>query len=169
MTGGRLSALDGSFLRLESAQVHMHVGWSAIFAAPRTGERPTIEALRERVASRLDQVPWCRLRLQNAPFGLTEPRWVEDERFDLAAQVFAPAGPDDRVSLGAFAALRDALLSQPVDRSRPPWQICLIPRLDDGRVGMIGEVHHALVDGIAALQIAGLVSDVSRPIPSARP
>src|ERR1700758_3042646 len=27
----RLSALDGSFLRLESTEAHMHVGWSGVF------------------------------------------------------------------------------------------------------------------------------------------
>jgi WS/DGAT/MGAT family acyltransferase len=163
VTGARLSALDGSFLRLESPHAHMHVGWSAIFAEPRPGERPSIEALRERMAGRLDQVPWCRWRLQPAPLGLTEPRWVQDDRFDLSAQVLPCCGPDDRVGLGAFAALRDALLSQPLDPARPPWQIVLIPRLEDGRVGMIGKVHHALVDGIAALQIAGLFSDEPPP------
>jgi WS/DGAT/MGAT family acyltransferase len=159
MTGVRLSPLDGSFLRLDTAHAHMHVGWSAVFAAPRPGQRPTIEALRDRVASRLEQVQWFRWRLQPAPLGLTEPSWVADERFDLCAHVLAACGPDDRVSAGAFAALRDALLSQPLDRSRPPWQIWLVPRLEDDRVGMVGKIHHALVDGIAALQIAGLISD----------
>jgi diacylglycerol O-acyltransferase len=159
LTGRRLSALDGSFVRLDSPRSPMHVGWSAVFAAPPRGERPTIEALRSRVAGRLDQVSWCRWRLQPAPLGLTEPRWIEDDGFDLACHVLAACGPDDVVSPGAFAALRDALLSQPLDPARPPWQIWLVARLEDGRVGMVGKVHHALVDGIAALQIAGLVSD----------
>jgi diacylglycerol O-acyltransferase / wax synthase len=166
MTRGRLSALDGSFLRLESAHAHMHVGWSAVFAAPGAGaRRPTVEALRERVSGRLDRVPWCRWRLQEAPLGLTEARWVEDRQFDLAAHVLAPFGPDDPVSHSAFAALRDALFSQPLDHARPLWQIVLVPRLEDGSVGMIGKVHHALVDGMAALQIAGLFSD---ELPDAR-
>jgi diacylglycerol O-acyltransferase len=158
MARGRLSALDGSFLRLESPHAHMHVGWSAIFA-PGPGERPTIEALRERVSSRLDRVPWCRWRLQQAPLGLTEPRWVEDRQFDLSAHLLAACGPDDRVSHAAFAALRDALFSQPLDHARPLWQIVFVPRLEDDGLGMIGKVHHALVDGIAALGIAGLISD----------
>jgi len=66
----RLSALDGSFLRLESAAAHMHVGWSAVFAVPDGGARPTLAALRERVADRLDGVAWCRWRLEAAPLGL---------------------------------------------------------------------------------------------------
>jgi len=45
---GRLSVLDGSFLRVESAQAHMHMGFSTVFAAPADRPRPSVEALRER-------------------------------------------------------------------------------------------------------------------------
>jgi WS/DGAT/MGAT family acyltransferase len=121
----------------------------------------SLGALRERVAGRLDEVAWCRWRLRSAPLGLSEPSWIDDDEFDLAAHVQALGEPDERVSYERFAALRDALLSEPLDRSHAMWQIFLIPRLEDGRVGMIGKVHHALVDGIAALQIVGLLVDES--------
>ena len=45
----RLSALDGSFLRLESTEAHMHVGWSGVFTVPEGQPRPTLAALRDRV------------------------------------------------------------------------------------------------------------------------
>ena len=157
--GGRLSPLDGSFLRLDSPQSHMHVGFSAVFAAPSGRARPTVEALRERAAGRLHEVPWCRWRLDPAPFGLSEPRWIDDARFDLAAHIVALTDPDDPVSYAGFEALRSTVLSTPLDRSRPLWEISLVPRLEDGRVGMVGKIHHALVDGIAALQIINLILD----------
>ncbi len=159
----RLSALDDAFLRLESPAAHMHVGWSAVFAVPDGGARPTLAALRERVADRLDGVAWCRWRLEPAPLGLTEPRWIEDTGFDLTAHVQALSEPDEPVSDAAFAALRDEMLSAPLDRGRPMWRIFLVPRLEDGRVGLIGKIHHSLVDGIAALQIVGLVTDDPPP------
>jgi WS/DGAT/MGAT family acyltransferase len=115
--------------------------------------------LRERVADRLKHVAWCRWRLEPAPFGLWEPRWIEDREFDLANHVLALSDPAERISHDGFAALRDELLSQAMDRSRPLWQIFLVPSLEDGRVGLIGKIHHSLVDGIAALQIVGLVAD----------
>jgi diacylglycerol O-acyltransferase len=160
-----LSALDGSFLRLESAQAHMHVGWTAVFANPEGHARPTLEAIQERVAARLDEVPWCRWRLRNRPLTLSEPSWRDDSDFDLDAHVLALADAEQRVSYAAFAGWRDTLLSKPLDRSRPLWQIFLIPRLEDDRVAIIGKIHHALVDGIAALQIVGLVVDAPPKAP----
>jgi diacylglycerol O-acyltransferase len=116
--GRWLSALDGSFLRLESPDAHMHVGWSAVFANPGERDRPTLEALRARVAGRLHEVEWCRWRLETPPLGLSEPRWVEDPDFDLTAHVMALSGPDEQVSHERLGALRDTLLSEPLDRSR---------------------------------------------------
>ena len=165
----RLSPLDGSFLRLDTEQSPMHVGWSAIFAAPSDRPRPTIEALRERAAGRLHDVPWSRWRLEEAPLGLSEPRWIDDAGFDLAAHVLQLTDPEDPVDEERFIQLRSAVLSAPLDRSRPLWQVVLVPRLHDGRVGMVGKIHHALADGIAALQIGSLFVDIEADPPSSKP
>jgi diacylglycerol O-acyltransferase len=162
----RLSSVDGSFLRLESPRSHMHVGFSAVFAAPAGRPRPSVEALRERAAGRLHEVPWCRWRLDPAPLGLSEPRWVDDAQFDLSAHIVALTRPDDPVSHASFEALRSTVLSAPLDRARPLWQIFLVPHLEDGRVGMVGKIHHALVDGLAALQIVNLILDPEPDVPS---
>jgi WS/DGAT/MGAT family acyltransferase len=167
--GKPLSPLDGSFLRLDSPQSHMHVGFSAVFAAPAGRPRPTVEALRERAAGRLHEVPWSRWRLEPAPLGLTEPRWVDDRDFDVAAHIVALAQPDDPISAAGFEALRSTVLSAPLDRSRPLWQISLVPKLEDGRVGMVGKIHHALVDGLAALQIVNLILDPEPDVVSQPP
>jgi diacylglycerol O-acyltransferase len=172
--GRRLSAVDGSFLRLESPQSHMHVGFSAVFGAPTDQPRPSAEALRERAAGRLHEVPWCRWRLDDAPLGLSEPRWIDDADFDLAAHIVELTPPDDKVSYATFEALRSTILSAPLDRSRPLWQIFLVPQLEDERVGVVGKIHHALVDGLAALQIVSLILDsepdvVSQPPASWQP
>jgi WS/DGAT/MGAT family acyltransferase len=167
--GRRLSAVDGSFLRLESPQSHMHVGFSAVFGAPTDQPRPSVEALRERAAGRLHEVPWCRWRLDDAPLGLSEPRWIDDANFDLAHHIVELTPPDDKVSYATFEALRSTVLSAPLDRSRPLWQIFLVPHLDDERVGMVGKIHHALVDGLAALQIVSLILDSEPDVESQPP
>ncbi|MEA2183084.1 MAG: diacylglycerol O-acyltransferase / wax synthase [Solirubrobacteraceae bacterium] len=165
----RLSPVDDLFLQLESPSAHMHVGWSAICSVPESGTRPTIEAMRERVAGRLALMPRCRQRLLPASLGLTEPRWVDDPHFDLNAHVFELSDPDEEISLARFAELRDALLSMPLDRSRPLWQMALAPRLAGGRLGFVGRVHHAMADGAAAFLVGALVLDTGEEEPAAPP
>ena len=157
--GERLSPVDASFLQLESAHAHMHVAWSATLT-PGGGDVPSIDALRRRVTARLSWVPRCRQRLLPAPLGLVEPQWVDDERFDVAAHVVQLTDPSDAVGPERFAQLRDALLSEPLDRARPLWQLALVPRLVDGRSAIVGRVHHAMADGAAAFQVALLTIDV---------
>jgi WS/DGAT/MGAT family acyltransferase len=156
--GDRLSPVDASFLQLESACAHMHVAWTTILS-PGDAARPTIDEIRARVSARLAFVPRCRQRLLPAPLGLGEPRWVDDEHFDVAAHVVALSDPADALAPTCFAALRDALLSRPLDRTRPLWQLAIVPRLADGRFAVIGRVHHAMADGAAAMQVALLTLD----------
>ncbi len=158
--GERLSPVDASFLQLESTCAHMHVAWSAVFSPPPGAGAPTLEEIRARVTARLSWVPRCRQRLLPAPLGLGDPRWVDDEHFDVAAHVVALTDPADPVGPERFARLRDALLSQPLDRTRPLWQLAIVPRLADGRLAVVGRVHHAMADGAAALQIALLTIDI---------
>jgi hypothetical protein len=41
MTSARLSALDASFLAVETSTAHMHVGWVALFSADPGGPLPS--------------------------------------------------------------------------------------------------------------------------------
>ena len=72
---------------------------------------PTSSEIRARVTARLGWVPRCRQRLLPAPLGLGEPRWVDDERFDIAAHVVQLTDPSDPVGPRALrAAARRAAL-----------------------------------------------------------
>ena len=84
---------------------------------------------------------------------------MRDDKFDLEAHVRALSRPAEGLSYERFADLRDDAFSQPLDLRRAPWEICMVPRLADGRMAMVGKIHHSLVDGIAALQIVGLIVD----------
>lgn len=53
----RLSALDGSFLRVETPSAHMHVGWLATLELPEGTEELDPDGLAERIAARLHLVP----------------------------------------------------------------------------------------------------------------
>ena len=42
---------------------------------------------------------------------------------------------------------------------RPLWEVWIADGLDDGRVGLVGKVHHCMVDGLAAVELAALLLD----------
>ena len=157
----RLSSLDGSFLRVETPNAHMHVAWSALFAVPHDRSPPTLEALRASVRARLARTPRFRRRLRSAPGGLGEPFWVDDPYFSIDRHVVALSGPDEEISRGEFDARCDAALSEPLDRGRPLWRIYLAPRLAGGKAGVVTKIHHALVDGKSAVEVALLLFDVT--------
>ncbi len=156
---GRLSALDDSFLAVESATAHMHVGWAATFESPERRRRPSFDEMRDQIAGRLSRAPRYRQRLAAVPLGLNSPSWVDDEDFDVDRHVVASRARrlDDLV---------DSCMSEQLPRDRPLWQICIAERLDDGRIGLVGKAHHCMVDGIAAVELASLLLDPS-PEPAA--
>jgi len=158
MTGSRLSALDASFLAVESPTAHMHVGWASVFDPPEEGA-PRFEELRDHVARRLPRAPRYRQMLQPVPLGVNTPVWVDDQRFDIARHV-VPARSDRLDEIVA------TFMSEPLPHDRPLWQLCVAERLADGRVGIVGKAHHCMVDGIAAVELASLLLD---PEPDADP
>ena len=164
----RLTPLDGSFLRLETPNAHMHVAWSGLFEPHPDLPRPTVEALREKVAARLDRVPRFRQRLAFPPMRLAEPSWVDDAGFAVENHVTALGDPGAALTLRRFGQLTDSALSEPLDRAHPLWQVQLVPCLEDGRAGLIFKMHHALVDGRSAVELALLLFDLT-PDPGPEP
>ncbi|MCW3040694.1 MAG: hypothetical protein JWM31_2599, partial [Solirubrobacterales bacterium] len=165
MVRSRLTPLDSSFLRVESPTAHMHVGWKGIFsprpAGPGERDRPTIGELRQSVSGRLRHAPRFRQRLAFPPAGLGEPVWIDDERFAVEHHVVAMSDPWEALPRARFDELADQCLSQPLERDRALWRIVLAPRLDDGTVGMVMKVHHAMVDGKSAVELALLLLDMA--------
>jgi diacylglycerol O-acyltransferase len=149
---GRLSALDDSFLAVESASAHMHVGWAAAFRPPEGGSAPQFAEFRDHIAARLCRAPRFRQRLAQVPLGLNTPMWVDDQAFDVNRHV-VPS------SSHRLDELVDTCMSQQLRRDRPLWQICISDRLDDGRIGLVGKAHHCMVDGIAAVELGSLLLD----------
>jgi diacylglycerol O-acyltransferase / wax synthase len=156
---GRLSALDDSFLAVENASAHMHVGWAAAFKPPEGGKPPRFDELRDHIAGRLRRAPRFRQRIASVPFGLNAPIWVDDERFDIEHHVL-------RSNATRLRDVADSCMSTQLRRDRPLWQICISDRLEDGRIGVVGKVHHCMVDGIAAVELASLLLDPTQEPPA---
>lgn len=161
MSGSRLTALDASFLAVESPTAHMHVGWASVFEPPEEG-RPSFEELRDHIARRIPRAPRYRQMIQPVPLGVNAPVWVDDERFDIARHVVRARSDDlDEVIASCMSA--------PLPHDRPLWQLCIAERLADGRVGVVGKAHHCMVDGIAAVELASLLLDPEREASAPEP
>src|SRR3954471_16160307 len=87
MSTSRLSALDASFLAVETANAHMHVGWVTVFEAPAGSPPPTFAECRDHIAARLSRVPRFRQLLSPSPVGLGAPIWVDDQTFEVVRHV----------------------------------------------------------------------------------
>jgi diacylglycerol O-acyltransferase len=152
MTTSRLSALDASFLAVESTNAHMHVGWVAVFDPPADGPVPSFADCRDHIAMRLSRAPRFRQVLQPTPLGLGAPTWVDDPSFDINRHVV-------RSRASGLTGAVDWFLSKRLPRDRPLWQVSVADQLDDGRLAVIGKAHHCMVDGIAAVELATLLVD----------
>ena len=157
----RLTPLDAAFYALESSRAPMHLGWAAVFSPPRGGPRPSFEAISAHIESRLGRAPRYRQRLLEVPLGLAEPVWADDEAFDIAHHVRRAFSTD----LGELA---DRVMGASLDPERPLWELWVAERLDDGRIGVVGKAHHALVDGLAAVELMALLLDLT-PEPQTDP
>ncbi|MET0763011.1 MAG: wax ester/triacylglycerol synthase domain-containing protein, partial [Thermoleophilaceae bacterium] len=132
MSAERLSALDASFLAVETPTSPMHVGWVAVYDAPEDGPSPTFADLFAHLAGRLAHAPRWRQRLAGVPFGLHEPVWVDDPGFDPTEHLL-PADGDD------LSAIVDAVLSTPLARDRPLWEMWIADSLPGGQIGVVGK------------------------------
>src|SRR5689334_6660410 len=90
----RMSPLDASFLHIEDAVSHMHIGSVAIFEGP----APDYDAFEKMVAGKLPLVPRYRQKVRFVPFQLGRPVWTDDPYFNLHYHLrhtaLAPPGGD---------------------------------------------------------------------------
>src|SRR5205807_8401892 len=113
-----------------------------------------------RIAERIHLIPRLRQRLEEPPLGLANPVWSDDAAFDLDWHVRQASLPEPGgdAELGGLVGRE---FSHRLDRARPLWEATLIEGLEGGRKGLLIKVHHALVDGVAAIGLAALVLDPS--------
>jgi WS/DGAT/MGAT family acyltransferase len=158
MTSSRLSGLDASFLAVETPTAHMHVGWLALFSPPASGRLPDFLQLREHIASRLERAPRYRQKLASVPLGLNAPEWVDDEAFSIDRHLYRAPGP--------LAGLVDEVMSMPLRRERPLWELWFCEDPAHERFALIGKAHHCMVDGLGAVELGSLLLDPA-PEPAA--
>lgn len=155
----RLGPQDASFLYLETPSVHQHVGGLAI-VDPSTSPSGALRYgdLVRVIGSRLHLAPRFRQKVVFPPINTVRPLWVDDADFDLDFHLRRAAlpSPGGRTELIDFV---QRVISRPLDRTKPLWELYLIEGMEDGLAAILTKVHHAMVDGIAAIDLASAMYD----------
>ena len=170
----QLSGLDASFLYLETAEMPMHVGALHQFELPAHYRGNFLDDMRAHMATRIPLAPALRRKVAWMPLNLAAPVWIDAEP-DLDEHIVGITLPDG----SGLAELEEQVgLLHPVllDRSRPLWKFHVFDGLECGpngeqRYALYTQLHHAAVDGQAAVALAQAILDLGpepREIP-ARP
>jgi diacylglycerol O-acyltransferase len=156
----QLTSLDAQFLALETPRQTGHVAGLAILDTSTTARGElTVADIQALIAERLPLLPPLRWRLQEVPLGLDYPYWADDIDFDLDFHVRELALP----APGSDAQLAEQvarIVSRPLDRAKPLWELYLIFGLESGHTAMLTKIHHALIDGMSGAEIMGLLLDL---------
>ena len=160
----RLSALDAGFLYLETPDTPMHVGSLTIFTSAAAARDGVFERFREHTVARFDLLPSYRRRLEMTPLGLDHPVWVDEDNLDLDYHLrhLTLPRPGTMEQLRALVARLHAI---PLDRTRPLWQYHLIEGLEGGGFAVYVKVHHADMDGVAAMATVDVIFDFATDPP----
>jgi len=148
-----LSPADAAFLYLERKEIPLHIASVSIFESP----IPFKEFVAS-IRSRLHLVPRYLQIAVVPPWNLGSPTWEYDPNFDIYKHIFhvtldAPGGEAE------LEALAGRILSHPLDRKRPLWDMHVIDGLKDGRGAIIWRLHHALADGVSGTELLKVMLD----------
>jgi WS/DGAT/MGAT family acyltransferase len=151
----RLTSFDASFLANEKGNGHMAIG--AVMMCD--GKAPSYEDFVTHIRSRLHLLPRLRQRVVYPPLDLGRPFWVDHPEFDVHRHVRHVVLPEPGTD-AQFHELVGECLSPALDRSKPLWELWLVEGFEDERFGIVYKTHHAMADGISAVDIAVLLFDV---------
>jgi diacylglycerol O-acyltransferase len=166
----QLTSLDAQFLALESSNQTGHVAGLAILdpSTTKSGDL-TLDDVCRLMDERLPLLPPLRWRLVEVPFGLDYPYWLDDPNFDLDFHVrelaLPPGGTKEKL-----AEQVARIVSRPLDRSRPLWELYLIHGLEEGHKALLTKIHHSVIDGLSGAEIMGVLYDLApegRELPDA--
>ena len=146
----RVALMDAGFLLGERRNQPMHVGGLMLITPPSAtpGHEFAAQAKARALQYTTAQPPFNQKLSGRAGLWF----WTEDTEFDLEAHFYHLSLPRPgriRELLSLVSKLHGNLL----DRTRPLWELYLIDGLGDGRIALYSKIHHALVDGVAAMRM----------------
>ncbi|MCH2185049.1 wax ester/triacylglycerol synthase family O-acyltransferase, partial [Myxococcota bacterium] len=163
----QLTRMDAVFLSMETPETPAHIGGLAILDPSTAPDGFDFDRFVDFLESRIKVCPRFMWTVQEVPFGLDRPYWVEGGGRTPREQVHRVAvpSPGGREELADLVGL---LFERPLDRTLPLWEMFFIEGLQGGRVAVLWKVHHCLLDGRSGAGIAEIMFDLS-PQPADRP
>ena len=156
----RLSGWDAVLLYSETPNVHMHTLKIAVIELDPDHRDFGIDAFRRVIHSRLYKLePFC-YQLIDIPLKLHHPMWREHCEVDLTYHVrpWRLPAPGGRRELDEAIGV---IASTPLDRSYPLWEMYFVEGLANNRIAVVGKIHHALADGVAAANLLARGMDLA--------
>jgi diacylglycerol O-acyltransferase len=141
----------------------MHIGGLTVVEGP----PPTMTEFLEQIRRRLHLVPRYRHKLASTALDSGRPVWIDDPSFNLEYHIRHTALPSPG-RWEQLCGLTARIFSQQLDRSKPLWEMWLIEGLEDDRFALITKTHHSLIDGIAGVDLATVLFDLSPDPPPIR-
>jgi WS/DGAT/MGAT family acyltransferase len=111
------------------------------------------------VESKLRYIPRYRQRLDWVPMG-RHPVWVDDEHFsiDYHLRHSSLPRPGNEKQLKQQAG---RIVSTPLDRSKPLWELWVVEGIDDDRFALIAKIHHCMIDGISGVDLTTILLNIT--------
>lgn len=162
----QLSPQDAQFLFFETGDNLGHFTGAAIYdpsTAP--GGHVRFKDIIAHVESRIFLSPIFRQRLVRVPGDLDYPYWVDDEFFDLEYHIRHSRLPEPG-DWRQFCIHLARYHSRPLNMQRPLWEMYVVEGLDRvaglpaGSYALVTKVHHAALDGGAAMRFMGALNDL---------
>lgn len=161
----QLSGMDGMFLSVDTSTSLGVMGGMIIYDRPTDPEAGSAARMISRISERLDHLPPLRWVLTPVPLALDKEYWVEsavDVPAHVSTQAVGGTGSDQDL-----AALVAELMTVPMDKKRPLWDLTVITGLEGGRLAHLLRIHHGVIDGSSVPLVLDLLSDnpTSEPDP----
>ncbi len=166
-----LSGVDYVSLLAERGNIYNHVATLIIYdASTAPGGKVRHKDILKHFEERLYLHPVFRRKLVMPPLSIDRPFWLAEGQIDIEFHIrhIALPEPGDWRQLMIQVA---RLHSRPLDRAHPLWEAYIIegldniPNLPPGAFAIFLKIHHAVVDGMAAVHLieqlhAGLPEDL---------
>ncbi|MCF8607842.1 wax ester/triacylglycerol synthase family O-acyltransferase [Gordonia sp. HY442] len=168
----RLSGLDASFLYLETPEQLMHVCGLIVLDPETVPGGYTFSAMRDLLDSRVKKVDQFTRKVRRVPLDVGHPVWVRDDHFDINHHFHRMALPQP----AGYAELMEIcghLAGQPMNRSRPLWEMVLIEGYHDvdgvEKLVVFSKMHHATVDGASGSNLISYLCSLEPDAPPLAP